>query len=48
MNQTVILLPEKGNFSPGDEVIIVGKQGNEEITLEEVAGKMETIAKNSS
>src|SRR3989338_4751037 len=33
MNQTVIKLPNKGNYNLGDEVVILGKQGKVEITL---------------
>lgn len=42
MNQLIIGLPDEGNFAVGDEVVIVGKQGNEEITLDEVAGCLGT------
>ncbi|OGH19242.1 MAG: alanine racemase [Candidatus Levybacteria bacterium RIFCSPHIGHO2_12_FULL_38_12] len=43
MNQTVLKLPNEGDFALGDEVVIIGKQGDEEITIEEVAEKMGTF-----
>jgi alanine racemase len=30
--------------SPGDEVVLMGRQGREEITAEEVAERIETIS----
>lgn len=42
MNQTMLRLPLKGEYKLGDEVVIVGKQGKEEITIEELAEKMGT------
>jgi len=42
MNQVVLKLPIDETYCLGDEVVIVGKQGDEEITLEELAESMET------
>jgi len=33
----------RGRVAPGDEVVIIGKQGNEEITTDELAEKLGTI-----
>ncbi len=44
MNQTVLHLPHpKDHYALGDEVIIVGKQGEKEITLEQLSEGMQTI-----
>jgi len=45
MNMSIIKLPITNNQSPkvGDEVVIIGRQGNEEITVEEIAEKLGTI-----
>jgi alanine racemase len=43
MNQTMIKLSLKDNYKVGDEVVIVGKQGSEEITIEELAISMGTF-----
>jgi alanine racemase len=43
MDQTMINLSSIPEAKTGDEVVIIGRQGNEEITIEEVAGKLDTI-----
>jgi alanine racemase len=41
-NLTIDLGPET-EVEPGDEVVLIGRQGEEEILAEEVAGRLETI-----
>ena len=41
-NLTIDLGPET-EVGPGDEVVLIGRQGEEEILAEEVAGRLETI-----
>ena len=43
MDQTMIDLGDMENVSPGDEVMLMGKQGNEEITADEIAHRIGTI-----
>lgn len=44
MDITVVGLETTDNIEIGDEVILIGKQGDEEITVDEIAGKAETIS----
>lgn len=43
MDITVVGLETTDNIEIGDEVILIGKQGDEEITVDEIAEKAETI-----
>jgi alanine racemase len=43
MDQAAINVSHIPNVRQGDEVVLIGKQGNEEITAEEVAAKLGTI-----
>jgi alanine racemase len=43
MDQTMIDLTGVPEAAIDDEVVIIGKQGNEEITLTELASKLNTI-----
>jgi alanine racemase len=43
MDQFVVEVPRGVEVSPGDEVVIVGTQGSETITTEELAGHAGTI-----
>lgn len=43
MNQTIIDVSEIANVKIGDEVVLIGRQGPEEITVNEVAQKINTI-----
>jgi len=43
MNMVVVDVNHVEKIKPEDEVVIIGKQGDEEITAEEVAGKIGTI-----
>ncbi len=44
MDQCLVDVTElRGRVEPGDEVVIVGKQGNEEVTVDELAMKLGTI-----
>jgi alanine racemase len=43
MNVTVIDVTDIPDVCPGDEVILMGRQGKEEITADEIAGWMDTI-----
>ncbi len=43
MDQTVIDVSEIGNVHSGNEVVLIGKQGNEEISATEIAEKIGTI-----
>jgi alanine racemase len=44
MDQCMILLDEAEKAKPGDEVVLIGRQGEAEIKAEEVAGRWGTIA----
>ena len=39
----VVQLESSDNVSVGDEVVLIGKQGSEEITIYEVAARANTI-----
>ncbi len=43
MDQLIVDISELENVSVGDEVVLFGKQGNEEISIDEVAQKCDTI-----
>ncbi len=43
MDQTIIDVTGFPNIHPGNEVVLIGKQGNEEITATEIADKVDTI-----
>ncbi len=43
MDQIVVALPESSQVWPGDEAVLIGRQGEEEITVAEVAAKAGTI-----
>ena len=43
MDITVVGLETTDNIEIGDEVILIGKQGDEEITVDEIAEKADTI-----
>ncbi len=43
MDQVMVDVTEAGEVRPGEEVVIIGKQGKEEITAESIAEKLETI-----
>jgi len=43
MNMFMVDLTDTGNISQGDEVVLIGKQGNEEITVDEIAESCLTI-----
>jgi alanine racemase len=43
MDQAMVQLDEVPEAKPGDEVIIVGRQGEEQITAEEIANRWGTI-----
>lgn len=43
MNMCVVDVSHIANIAPEDEVVILGKQGNEEITAEEIGAKIGTI-----
>jgi alanine racemase len=43
MNVTVVDVTDLPDVCPGDEVILMGRQGEEEITADEIAGWMDTI-----
>lgn len=43
MDQIVVAVPSDGSVRPGDEAILIGRQGSEEITAAEVAAKAGTI-----
>ena len=43
MNMFVVDVNHLANVKIEDEVVIIGKQGGEQITAEEVAGKIDTI-----
>ncbi len=44
MDLTMVDLTEAGPVEPGDEVVIIGAQGRERITVEEAAGRAGTIS----
>jgi len=44
MDQASINLTDAGEVSEGDEVVLIGKQGNGEITADEVASRAGTIS----
>ena len=43
MDQTMIDVTSIPNVRQGDEVVLIGRQGNEEITVDEVAAQLGTI-----
>lgn len=43
MDQTIIDVGEVPNVEVGDEVILIGKQGKERISVEEIAKKVDTV-----
>jgi alanine racemase len=43
MDQTMIRVNHIPNVRVGDEVVLIGRQGRDEITAEEVAGWLGTI-----
>ena len=43
MDYTMLRLDEVPEAKAGDEVVVIGRQGDEEITLGEVAREAETI-----
>ncbi|HCR39060.1 MAG TPA: alanine racemase [Synergistaceae bacterium] len=44
MDQMMVNVTAVPKASVGDDVVLIGKQGGEEITLDEIAGKMGTLA----
>ena len=42
-NQTMVNVTDIPDVVPGDEVVLVGRQGSEQITPEEIAGYLGTI-----
>ncbi len=44
MDQIIVDCGRDGDVMPGDEAVILGKQGNEEITAQEWAEKLDTIS----
>ena len=44
MDQIMVDVSHLGNVEPGEEVVLIGRQGNEEILASEVALKADTIA----
>jgi alanine racemase len=44
MNLTMFDITDLGQVKPGDEVVLLGRQGDEEITADEIAAWMETIS----
>ena len=46
MDVSVVQLQSEDNVSVGDEVVLIGKQGNAEITVDEVAHRAGTISYN--
>ncbi len=44
MDQMMVNVTAVPKASVGDEVVLIGKQGSEEISLDEIAGKMGTLA----
>ena len=44
MDQIVVDVSQLENVEPGEEVVLMGRQGNEEILASEVASKAGTIA----
>jgi alanine racemase len=44
MDQSLVdVTPLRGQVEPGDEVVVIGRQGEEEITADELAGTLGTI-----
>jgi alanine racemase len=43
MDQTMIDVTHIPGARQGDEVVLIGKQGDDEITVEQVAGRLGTI-----
>jgi alanine racemase len=43
MDQTMVRLPDDVTVSPGDEVVLIGRQGNEVITASDIAQTTGTI-----
>ena len=43
MDQTMVNVTDIPDVVPGDEVVLVGRQGSEQITPEEIAGYLGTI-----
>lgn len=43
MDQMMVNVTDVKNVAVGDEVVLIGKQGGEEISLDEVAGKLGTL-----
>jgi len=44
MDQTMINVTSVPDVSVGDEVVLIGRQGNAEVSLDEIAEKMDTLA----
>jgi alanine racemase len=44
MNLTLVDVTGLGAVQPGDEVVLLGRQGEEEITADEIAAWMDTIS----
>jgi alanine racemase len=44
MNLTMFDVTDLGRVKPGDEVVLLGRQGDEEITADEIAAWMDTIS----
>lgn len=44
MDQIVVACPDAPTVSPGDEVVLLGRQGEEEITADEWAARLDTIS----
>ena len=44
MDQIMVDVSHLGNVEPGEEVVLIGRQGHEEILASEVALKADTIA----
>ncbi|UCD71389.1 MAG: hypothetical protein JSW70_10410 [Syntrophobacterales bacterium] len=44
MDHTMVDVTGVGDVAPGDEVVLMGKQGGDEITAEEIAEKIGTIS----
>jgi alanine racemase len=43
MDQCMIRVSDAQQAKPGDEVVLIGEQGGQRITVEEVAGMLDTI-----
>ena len=44
MDTTMVLIPEDMKVNVGDEVILIGKQGEEKITADDMAATLGTIS----